>query len=296
MGVPGDFQTLQCENCGLWMVSPRPDGDELLQYYPADYAPYNTMPSGPTGMRAVLRQQFFLRPLFAARDAMREFFDNNRLPRPIKTALRQSGARLVDVGCGSGVFLDQMRQTYGCEVMGVDFSPNAAQFAQDHFQIPVRLGPFTQMDFEPNSLDVVTAWWYVEHDPDPKAVFAKAMEILKPGGWLVFAVPNHASLVARLFGNRWYHLEAPRHIHLFSPSTLRRYLKEAGYSPVSLGFDRTPWGLLGSLEYLLRKKEHGPVSWPWRQPQRALLSPFTLLLATLGISDTMVAYAQKPLD
>jgi hypothetical protein len=57
----------------------------------------------------------------------------------------------------------------------------------------------------------------------------KIRQILKPGGLLVIAVPNIASIQASVFGSRWYHLEVPRHAFHYSPATLGALLEQEGF-------------------------------------------------------------------
>jgi len=57
--------------------------------------------------------------------------------------------RLLDVGCGGGVFLRHVRKSVGCEVVGVDHSPEMVALAQpfalhaDAQDLPFEDGAFT---------------------------------------------------------------------------------------------------------------------------------------------------------
>ena len=53
----------------------------------------------------------------------------------------------------------------------------------------------------------------------PAPAIDHAARHLRPGGLLLVAVPNTASLQARVFGDRWFHLDLPRHlVHLPAPA------------------------------------------------------------------------------
>ena len=69
----------------------------------------------------------------------------------------------------------------------------------------------------------------LEHLHDPREALSKAYQLLKRGGLLVVAVPNFDSLQARIFRQRWYHLDAPRHLYHFTPHTLKMLLHEVGF-------------------------------------------------------------------
>lgn len=92
----------------------------------------------------------------------------------------------------------------------------------------------------------------LEHVAEPHAEIARVAELLKPGGVLLVSVPNTSSVNARLFGGRWHHLDAPRHLTLWTPTTLDRLLAEHGFKRARLAYDRAPWGLLESLGHYSR--------------------------------------------
>ena len=58
--------------------------------------------------------------------------------------------------------------------------------------------------------------------PEPGAELERAAALLEPGGVLVIAVPNDASVQAKLFGDRWLALDMPRHLtHITSGALIR---------------------------------------------------------------------------
>ena len=131
--------------------------------------------------------------------------------------------------------------------------------------------------------------------PDPGLAVEQMRKLLAPGGQLLIAVPNSQSAVARLFGSRWYHLDCPRHYHLWTPASLQRLLERAGLSHVSTTFDKSPWGLLGSLQYAIYGDNHRPgVSNRLRGNTKAAVPfvPATIALGLLHYSDTMVMTAR----
>ena len=135
--------------------------------------------------------------------------------------------RLLDVGCGSGQFLANMRDL-GWEVMGVEPDPEAARVAREKLGLEVCQGTLAESEFPQDSFDVVTMSHVIEHVPDPLGLLKECKGILKPGGRLVLVTPNIESLGARVFGEFWRGWEPPRHLFLFSPRTLSRCVESAG--------------------------------------------------------------------
>ncbi len=77
--------------------------------------------------------------------------------------------------------------------------------------------------------DTITAFDVLEHVLDPLA-FAKAIhERLLSGGTVAISVPNLNSLSRRLMRQRWYFYIPKEHLHYFSPSSLSRLLRRAGF-------------------------------------------------------------------
>src|SRR3546814_15069628 len=76
----------------------------------------------------------------------------------------------------------------------------------------------------------------LEHLHQPLDVLQKLRSWVRPDGWLVLSVPDAGGLEFRLFGDRWYALQLPTHLHHIPPETLPPMMTAAG-----LAVDRTLW-------------------------------------------------------
>jgi SAM-dependent methyltransferase len=74
----------------------------------------------------------------------------------------------------------------------------------------------------------VIFWHSLEHLRRPAGALSHAAGLLVPGGRLVLAVPNAASLQARAFGDRWFALDLPRHLVHLSPAPLLSKIGDMG--------------------------------------------------------------------
>jgi SAM-dependent methyltransferase len=74
----------------------------------------------------------------------------------------------------------------------------------------------------------VVFWHSLEHLPRAREALAHAARLLAPGGVVVLAVPNAGSLQARAFGDRWFHLDLPRHLVHLPARTLTARLRSLG--------------------------------------------------------------------
>jgi SAM-dependent methyltransferase len=138
--------------------------------------------------------------------------------------------RLLDFGCGGGVFLERMH-LQGWRVTGLDVSGAAVTRIQRDLALPAYVGTLPHPALPPAGFDVITMWHSLEHVHAPLAVLREARRLLAPGGRLLIAVPNIDSLPFRWFGRSWFALDLPRHLTHFSPRTLRLMLERAGLRP-----------------------------------------------------------------
>jgi 2-polyprenyl-3-methyl-5-hydroxy-6-metoxy-1,4-benzoquinol methylase len=207
---------VQCRNCGLVYVNPRPDSNELYALYGESYFCNND--SGTVGYTDYLNDEANIRKTFTRR--------LKRLERFVEPG------RVLDVGCAAGFFLVQA-QARGWQVEGLDVSHFAINYTQDRFGFSVQRGSLLELNYPPNSYDLVTMWDVVEHVPDPRGYVQRVAELLRPGGVFALATPDIDSLPARLAGKRWvgYKL-SEEHVYYFAPRTLRRMLSEAGMNVI----------------------------------------------------------------
>lgn len=135
--------------------------------------------------------------------------------------------RLLDVGCGNGSFLDQMRQL-GWDVTGVEPDGAAVTVAREKLGLQVFEGSLEEAGLPAGHYDAITMNHVIEHLPDPIVTLKECHRVLKPGGELVVATPNIKGMGSQFFGEHWRGLEVPRHLHLFCPQSLRMAAERAG--------------------------------------------------------------------
>ena len=140
------------------------------------------------------------------------------------------GARLLEVGCGSGEQLARLRDL-GWDVEGIDFDAEAVASARSR-GLPVRHGLIGEQDYPEGHFDVVVMVHVIEHVPDPIELLRQCRELLKPGGRLVAITPNVGSWGHRRYGRDWLDLDPPRHLNLFSMKNFGGVLARAGFEDV----------------------------------------------------------------
>jgi SAM-dependent methyltransferase len=181
--------------------------------------------------------------LHAAAGSVLRLFDRQRLA--LVRSLAPSPARLLDAGAGRGRFVAAARAA-GYDARGIEPSARGGEAAADH----VERARIEDAAIEPGSVDVVTLWHVLEHLGDPGSALDRISDWLRPRGGLVVGVPNLASLQARIGGERWYHLDLPRHRVHYTPAGLEALLRSHGFAPAGARhvlLEHNPFGMWQSL-------------------------------------------------
>ena len=198
---------VRCPSCGFIYLNPRPTERSLFQFY-QDYLPEDGI--------SIDSWQRMMGPIF------------RRSARLIKR--HKDRGRLLDIGTGFGFFLAEMKGR-GWEVEGVEISKRAIEYAGQVLKVTVHPGPLEDIAFPENGFDVVTAFYLIEHLPDPVAFLGQCYRILKPGGLLLLRYPHTTPIKNVLHDlgirNRLYDL--PAHLSDFSPGTIQTCLERAGF-------------------------------------------------------------------
>lgn len=294
-GIGGTFSYVRCHECGLVYMNPQVVPEETQKLYPSDYAPHSTAVKGSGAGIHSLYNRLMKTPVIAQ---LVRWVTNVKIINSIYSRLDQK-KRILDIGCGAGAFLNRVRAEKGCEVYGVDISEAAVRAAKNSYGLDIFKGTITEAPFEDASFDVITAWWYLEHVPDPQANAVKISSLLKPNGHCIIGVPNFNSFNAKHFKDKWYHLDCPRHLCIWTPSAMKRLLEQHGLKVTKIIYDKTPWGLRGSLQYLLFGDNINPKHYNRIRQSLflwMLLLPWSIIVSLLKKSDIIVVYAKKTMD
>jgi SAM-dependent methyltransferase len=112
------------------------------------------------------------------------------------------GDRIVDLGCGSGVFTDLLRRR-GFDAVGLDLSPRLLALARRNYpEVEFFEGDVEQLPFPPASFDGVLLSGIVHHLPDPSRCAAEVFRILRPGGRFIAFDPNRMNPFMWLYRDR----------------------------------------------------------------------------------------------
>ncbi|MBI4832329.1 MAG: class I SAM-dependent methyltransferase [Candidatus Lindowbacteria bacterium] len=190
-GTPGAFDIAGCGNCGLSFLDPVPPN--LSDYYPTRYYSYQPGSAALQFVRRVASAGLFYLPKASA------------------------GQSVLDIGCGNGEYLERMRKR-GWMVYGIEKDERLVTFLRQR-GIPAFESIDEALGAKPHHFDLVSFNSALEHMEGFRSALEQVRRLLKKGGEIVILVPNVDSREHRVFGGKWFHLDPPRHLWHFSPST-----------------------------------------------------------------------------
>ena len=147
------------------------------------------------------------------------------------------GRRLLDFGCGNGLFLDIAHER-GFACFGVDLAADAVEAARSKPSgAHVYLGsPADVPEIAAGGFDVITMWSVLAHLPRPLEDLTMLRSLLAPDGALLLLTVNAGSLKLRRQLEAWDGF-TPNHLVMFSPEPLRRLFASAGFASAVM----PPW-------------------------------------------------------
>jgi SAM-dependent methyltransferase len=248
--APGVWKMWRCGSCEVGYLDPRPTIESIGRAYANYYthedwqAISEPIPHGKSPVNRLwhklrndylnARYGYHFRPritggrwVMQGFPAKRLWVDNRirHLPAP-----KPGHDRLLDAGCGSGVFV-QLAQTLGYQAEGLEIDPKACALAHAH-GLSVHQGSFPDTGLESESFDEITLSHVLEHLHDPAGALREAFRLLRTGGRLWILVPNLEGVSNQVWKENSRLLEPPRHLVMFDVSSLKRLFRECGFKTV----------------------------------------------------------------
>ena len=271
-GLAGEFHVERCHACGHRFMNPRPVLESLGACYPPQYGPHQSVPKTSavsSGTNKAIHaanndannpgRPLYLRILpLRYVPGLKRFYnwlmDDRSQPVPIAPAMSHYAAakgdepekpRALELGCATGQYLVRLQEA-GWSATGIEPGERPASIAKEA-GLDVHCGTLEATELQPEQFDLAAAWMVIEHVPDAKETLRRLHSLLKPGGTLLFSIPNAGCWEVWFFGKCWYAWELPRHLHHFTPESIRKLLQQCGFTDICIMYQRNPSNVVGSL-------------------------------------------------
>jgi 2-polyprenyl-3-methyl-5-hydroxy-6-metoxy-1,4-benzoquinol methylase len=200
----------ECKQCGLAQVIPRPSKKEVAALYKNDEAHFDPY----------IEQEFVHRKYF-----------RNKLSA-ISRQLSAKITKLLDVGCLTGVLLDEARGM-GIKAEGIDISKDAVHYCRNRGLLAYEGTIETfRKKFPRKKYHAITAFEIIEHEYSPRIMLETMYVMLEKGGMVMVSTPNHGSWWRKIMGKRWPGYTHPEHLYFFDKESLEYLFKTAGFRDI----------------------------------------------------------------
>jgi 2-polyprenyl-3-methyl-5-hydroxy-6-metoxy-1,4-benzoquinol methylase len=250
-GTREEFEYVQCPYCRCLQIVTIPS--EMGHFYPSEYYAYRSVDEGQfrKGFRAGLRRQRNRYLLFHRGIAgwlLSRFYPAEFPFRLIAGLKGLAQMAIIDVGCGSGKFLYQLKNAGIEGVLGID--PFIEQDILYGNGLAIAKRSLKEQQHYSATFDLVMFNHSFEHTPDPGATLRSAAAILTDPGTIMIRIPTVDSYAWEHYREHWVQLDAPRHLHLHSRASLEILAKQAGLVITDVVYDSDAFQFWGSEQYV----------------------------------------------
>ena len=209
------FPIVSCEKCGFHFTNPIPPKDEIGGYYKGEaYVSHSSSSKGLINrLYGVVRKR--------------------TLQQKVSWVKKYtSGIQLLDVGCGTGHFLNAARMG-GYTITGIEPDEDARSFALRENDVET-LNQAALYELSAHSFDAITMWHVLEHVYDLRKDVERLTQLVKPGGTIFIAVPNMGAFDAQYYKSFWAAYDVPRHLYHFQEKDIRSLFNDFDFDVVEV--------------------------------------------------------------
>jgi 2-polyprenyl-3-methyl-5-hydroxy-6-metoxy-1,4-benzoquinol methylase len=237
-----EFVIWHCQQCTLRFTQDVPSEDSIGDYYKAEE--YISHTDTSKGLVNKLYKK------------VRQYTLQQKAGLIISEAGIKEG-RILDLGCGTGSFVDVMKKR-GWKVSGIEQDSDARKMAKELYSLDILpSSDFKNLQYQ--SFDVITLWHVMEHIHDLHAYVEQLKTILKDNGKIFIAVPNYNSSDADAYKLYWAAYDIPRHLYHYTPKAMALLMQQHGLKIISM---KPMWFDSYYISMLSSKYKNGKIKWP----------------------------------
>lgn len=225
------YQIVRCKGCGLVFSSPIISPEKIIDLYKKSVCTY-------TEQIPFLTKTYL--SLFHR--------TKNYLPKD---------PRVLEIGCGSGFFLEALKQQGIKKIFGVEPGKRMVSSAPSYIRKNIIADIFRSNQFPSNSFDLVCCFHTLDHILNLQEVIDEVYKILRVGGVVLIVVHDVKGLSVRLFGEKSPIFDI-EHVYLFNKVTLQTLFSLRKFHIIATGdlINRYPlsyWWWMSGLPKLVKR-------------------------------------------
>jgi SAM-dependent methyltransferase len=201
------YNVVACDNCGFCYADHLPGQDAFDRYY-RDMSKYE-------------------QPIAEVKPSEYDAARFRVTVQKIKAFMPDNQARIVEIGCATGLLLSQLKQAGYTGVAGLDPSPACSRVANEQFKVPVQCGTLSDDLIPASSVDLLILIGVMEHIRDLETAMKMMVTMLAPGGRMFITVPDASRYSTGV--DAPFQEFSVEHIHYFGPVSLANLMDSYGF-------------------------------------------------------------------
>lgn len=267
-GFRDTFNYYQCAKCGCLQIAEIPQ--DMSKYYPADYYSFRHHQNAVKDFIKRLRYPYALYGKGIVGRVLLAVLPIDNVAVVLHELARvhiQSESKIVDVGCGSGELLYELRNMGFKNLYGIDRYVPAGTPHSNGLEI---VG-CSLRDAAVSGCDLVMFNHSFEHMEEPADTLAIVHGMLRDGGVCFIRMPTVSSYAWQRYGVHWMQIDAPRHFFVHSVESIRMLASQVGFVCEDIVYDSTEAQFVGSEQYQKGILVHSEMSY-FKHPRTSIFS------------------------
>lgn len=246
-GYRDKFIYFQCPHCECLQISEIPS--DISKYYPSNYYSFNAnnvhgLKSTIKGIIRKIRNNYAFNNKGFIGKIIYIYYPNYVLKLMSEIKLNKENS-ILDVGCGSGALLYDLKELGFKKLLGVDPFIEKDILYQNNLKIQKK--SVHQVD---GKWDMIMLHHSFEHVADPLETLESVSKLLNNDGICLIRVPTASSFAWQHYKENWVQLDAPRHYFLHSVKSIHYLAEKVNLTVEKIVYDSTDFQFWGSEQYI----------------------------------------------
>ena len=249
-GTREPFEYFQCADCKCLQIRDIPK--DLSKYYPEQYWPpaNDSKRFFETALKKIIHRSLMLLPnvfhqlaYYVLRFYRAPVWSGWNWIKDFKSFGIRTDSAFLDVGCGNGTLLFFLKRFGYNNLYGVEpfLSKNLSREGITVFN--------QELKKVKGTYDFITLHHSFEHVQDPLSFFFDLHRLLNPNRYLLLRIPVATSYAWEHYREHWVQADAPRHLFLHTPSSIKLLCEKVGFRVSAIRYDSNDFQFWGSEQY-----------------------------------------------